>query len=105
MNIASNLLTSGIQIFGPASGGASGDGTILVITQSATALPLNILEIHNTGSTVTGGVNLGRARGSLGGQSAVQNNDTINQFLFTAFIGSLIEHFCFFQLTTVVFYV
>lgn len=88
VNVASNLLTSGIQIFGPAGGGASGDGTILVITQSPTSFPLNILEIHSTGSTVSGGINLGRARGSLSVQTAVQNNDTINQFIFTGYDGT-----------------
>jgi hypothetical protein len=88
VNIASTLVTSGIQIFGPASGGASGDGNILVVTQSSSAIPLNILKIHNTGSTVTGGVNLGRARGSIVTQTAVQNNDTINQFIFTGYDGT-----------------
>jgi hypothetical protein len=77
-----------MQIYGPGSGGASGDGTILVITQSSSALPLNILKIHNTGSTVTGGVNFGRARGSIGVQTAVQDNDTISQFLFTGYDGT-----------------
>jgi hypothetical protein len=88
VNVNASLLTSGIQIYGPGAGGSSGDGTILVITQNSAALPLNILEIHSTGSTVTGGINLGRARGSLSVQTAVQNNDTINQFLFTGHDGT-----------------
>jgi hypothetical protein len=88
VNIASTLVTSGIQIFGPASGGASGDGTILVVTQSSSALPLNILKIHNTGSTVTGGINFGRARGSIVTQTAVQTDDTISQLLFTGYDGT-----------------
>lgn len=86
VNVNANLITSGIQIFGAGAGGASGDGTILIATSDNTALPLNILETH-TSANITGGVSFSRSRGTLGAFATVQNNDTINQLLFSGHDG------------------
>jgi hypothetical protein len=87
VNINANLITAGIQIFGPGASGASGDGSILVATSDQTALPLNVLQVHTT-ATPTGGVSFSRARGSLVGLATVQNSDTLNQLLFSGHDGT-----------------
>jgi hypothetical protein len=87
VNISAGLSTTGIQIFGPGTGGASGDGTILVATSDQTALPLNILQVHTT-ATPDGGVSFARARGTLIGLTTVQNSDTLNQLLFSGHDGT-----------------
>jgi len=87
VNISSNLITNGLQIFGPSTDGSSGDGSITVISQSVTASPLRLLEIHNT-PLGTGGAVFGRARGTIVTQTTVQNNDSIKNLIFAGHDGT-----------------
>jgi hypothetical protein len=87
VNVNANLITSGIQIFGPGSGGASGDGTLLIINQNQATVPLTVLDIHSTASPGSA-INFSRARGSIGTQTTVQNNDNIHQLAFTGHDGT-----------------
>jgi len=87
VNISSNLITNGLQIFGPSTDGSSGDGSISVISQISTASSLRLLEIHNT-PLGTGGVVFGRARGTIVTQTTVQNNDSIKNLVFAGHDGT-----------------
>jgi hypothetical protein len=87
VNISSNLITNGLQIFGPSVDGSSGDGAITSISQVGTATPLKLLEIHNT-PLGTGGVVFGRARGSIVTQTTLQNNDSIKNLVFAGHDGT-----------------
>jgi len=87
VNISSNLITNGLQIFGPSTDGSSGDGSITVISQASTASSLRLLEIHNT-PLGTGGVVFGRARGTIVTQNTVQNNDSIKNLVFAGHDGT-----------------
>jgi hypothetical protein len=87
VNVTSNLITNGLQIFGPSIDGSSGDGTILVTTSDSASLPLNLLEVHNDAVSVSG-VSLSRARGTLLAQTAVQNNDSIKNLIFSGYDGT-----------------
>jgi hypothetical protein len=87
VNISSNLITNGLQIFSPSIDGSSGDGTILVTTSDSSSLPLNLLEVHNDAVSASG-VSLSRARGTLLAQTAVQNNDSIKNLIFSGYDGT-----------------
>jgi cytoskeletal protein CcmA (bactofilin family) len=87
VDIEANLITNGIEIFGPGTGGNSGNGSVFVATTSPSAVPLSIAEIHNTAS-LTGGVSFARARGSLTAQTIVQNGDEIQSLAFSGYDGA-----------------
>jgi hypothetical protein len=87
VNISSNLITNGLQIFGPSVDGSSGDGSILAVSQVNNASPLKLLEIHDT-PLGTGGVVFGRARGSIVTQTTLQNNDSIKNLVFAGHDGT-----------------
>jgi cytoskeletal protein CcmA (bactofilin family) len=87
VDIEANLVTNGLQIFTPGTGGNSGDGTILVTTSSSSAIPLSIAEIHNT-QLLTGGVSFARARGNLVAQTIVQSGDEIQSLAFSGYDGA-----------------
>ena len=87
VDIEANLVTNGLQIFGPGSGGDSGDGAILVVTSSPSATPLSVASVHNS-ATLTGGVAMARARGNLLAQTIVQNGDEILSLAFSGYDGA-----------------
>ena len=87
VDINGNLITTGLQIFGPGAGGASGDGTILIVTSSSSAIPLSVAEVHNNAS-LTGAVAFSRARGNLLAQTIVQNGDEIQSLAFNGHDGT-----------------
>jgi uncharacterized membrane protein len=87
VDINANILTTGLQIFGPGTGGDSGDGSVFVATSSSSAVPLSIAGIHNS-VTLTGGVAFSRARGNLLAQTIVQNGDEIQALAFNGYDGA-----------------
>ena len=87
VDIEANLITNGLQIFTPGTGGNSGDGTILVTTTLPTAIPLSIAEIHET-ALLTSGVSFSRSRGNLLTQTIVQNGDQIQGLYFNGHDGT-----------------
>jgi uncharacterized membrane protein len=87
VDINANILTNGLQIFGPGTGGDSGDGSVFVATSSSSAIPLSVAGIHNS-ATLTGGVAFSRARGNLLAQTIVQNGDEIQALAFNGYDGA-----------------
>ena len=87
VDVNANLTTTGLQIFGPGTGGTSGDGTILILNQNSATVPLTVIDVHSTASS-SSAINFGRARGSIGTQTTVQNNDSIHQIIFTGHDGT-----------------
>jgi hypothetical protein len=92
VNITSNLIASGIQVSGPSIDGSSGDGAILSANPTPSAVPLRVVEIHNT-AVATGGVLFARGRGDIVAYQnqifeTVQNNDSLKKLIFAGHDGT-----------------
>lgn len=92
VNISSNVVTNGLQIFGPSIDGSSGDGAIRSATPIHTVAPIQIVEIHNT-AVADGGVLFARGRGDIVAYQSqtfqtVQSNDSLKKLIFAGHDGT-----------------